>query len=69
MNTPQETQFITISREEYDKMNQAVNCLMVLFNTPAIYLETVVASAKKAIAGVADEGGACCDNDTCYCRD
>lgn len=44
-------QFITITREEYDKLSKATNALMVIFNTDPLYLDKTVAAAKKAICG------------------
>lgn len=62
-------QYITITKEEYDELCKAANSLMVIFNTDPIYLDKTVAAAKKAIIGVAVEGGAFCGQDTCICRD
>lgn len=56
MNEAKETQYITITREEYDKMKTAVNCLMLLFNTPMVYQDATIKAAKQAIYGITDEG-------------
>lgn len=62
-------QYITIPKEEYDNLCKAANALMIVFNTDPVYMDKTVAAAKKAIIGVAVEGGAFCGQDTCICRD
>lgn len=47
------TECVTILKEEYDDLQKAANALMIIFNTDPIYLDKVVAAAKKAINGPA----------------
>ena len=45
------TECVTILKEEYDDLNKAANALMLIFNTPPVFLDQAVAAAKKAING------------------